>query len=430
MRGGESRLDNDMAGYGIGLGQSREFKAVTNQKARILVVDDRPANLEAVESILEDLGEEIVKAGSGKEALRILLKDDFAVILLDVKMPGMDGFETATLIRERERSRYTPILFLTAHREEEEHLSRGYYAGAVDFLYKPINPEVLRSKVAVFVDLNKKTELLKKHAEMLEVRNRELEKLVAEKERAEESIRRLNLQLEQRVSERTRELSRSNEDLRQFAYAASHDLQEPLRTVGNFTELLSQRMKNVEDQDAQEFMSYIIDGVRRMNTLVKDLLAYSQVSHGHIESVNLASADAVFQAAVMNLSVAIRESGATVTHDPLPDVLIDFGQLTQIFQNLIGNAIKYKGEQPPVVHVSAEEKETHWIFSFRDNGIGIDPAYKDQVFGIFKRLHGREYPGTGMGLAICKKIIDRYGGEMWVESQPSEGSDFRFSIPK
>ena len=419
-----------MAGYGVGLGQSRELKVVANQKARILVVDDHPANLEAVESILEDLGQEIVKAGSGKEALRILLKNDFAVILLDVKMPGMDGFETATLIRERERSRYTPILFLTAHREEEEHLSRGYYAGAVDFLYKPINPEVLRSKVAVFVDLNKKTELLKKHAEMLEIRNRELEKLVAERERAEESIRRLNLQLEQRVAERTRELSRSNEDLRQFAYAASHDLQEPLRTVGNFTELLSQRMKNVEDQDAQEFMAYIIDGVRRMNTLVKDLLAYSQVSHGPIESVNPASAEAVFQAAVMNLSVAIKESAATVTHDPLPDVLIDFGQLTQIFQNLIGNAIKYRGEQPPAVHVSAEETETHWVLSFRDNGIGIDPAYKDQVFGIFKRLHGREYPGTGMGLAICKKIIDRYGGQMWVESQRGQGADFKFSIPK
>src|SRR5579884_2448410 len=177
------------------------------QKVKILMVDDRPANLLALETILEDLGQDLVKATSGKEALRYLLNNDFAVILLDVKMPEMDGFETAALIRERERSRHTPILFVTAHKDDE-HLFRGYYAGAVDFLYKPINPEVLRSKVSVFVDLSRKSELLRQHTAMLEARNAELESLVRQRERAETEIRRLNADLEERVRDRTAELSR------------------------------------------------------------------------------------------------------------------------------------------------------------------------------------------------------------------------------
>jgi signal transduction histidine kinase len=400
-------------------------------KVKILLVDDRPANLLTLESILEDLGQEMVKATSGKEALRSLLKDDFAVILLDVKMPEMDGFETATLIRERERSRHTPIVFLTAHKDEE-HLFRGYYAGAVDFLYKPINPEVLRSKVSVFVDLSLKTELLRRQAEALQAKNAELEQMLQQRRRAEEQVRALNAQLEERVRERTLELSRSNEELRQFAYAASHDLKEPMRTIASYTQLLAQRYEPHLDEDGREFLGYVVDAVKRMDLLLTDLLTYSQhlgTKPATFQSVN---AEAVLMGVLMNLQAAIKETNATITHDPLSaNVMSDFAQLSQVFQNLVGNALKYRSsERDPVLHIWSEERDDEFVFHVRDNGIGIDPMYRDQVFGIFKRLHGREFPGTGMGLAICKKIVERHGGEIWVQSTPNAGSTFSFSLPK
>ena len=401
----------------------------TRQKVKILLVDDRPANLLALETILEDLGQDLVKATSGKEALRHLLDNDFAVILLDVKMPEMDGFETAALIRERERSRHTPILFVTAHKDDE-HLFRGYYAGAVDFLYKPINPEVLRSKVSVFVELSRKNEQLRHHAAILEQRNAELERAIRQRQKAEEEVRRLNAELEIRVKERTAELVRANEELRSFGYAASHDLREPLRTVASYTQLLNRRYQDRFDDEAKEFMSYIVDSVHRMDSLLSDLLAYSHQLNSTDQTLTLVDTEAVLAGVLMNLDSAIRESGTEITHDPLPQVMSDFVQLGQVFQNLIGNSIKYRSADPPRIHISAEEREDEWIFSFRDNGIGIDPRYHDQIFGIFKRLHGREYPGTGIGLALVKRVIERQGGRIWVESELGSGSTFRFTIPR
>lgn len=399
-------------------------------RVKILLVDDRPANLLTLETILEDLGQEVIKAASGKEALRNVLKEDYAVILLDVKMPEMDGFETAALIRERERSRHTPIVFLTAHKDEE-HLFRGYYAGAVDFLYKPINPEVLRSKVSVFVDLSLKTEMLRQQAQVLRARNADLENLIEQRRAAEERVRALNQELELRVNARTEELSRSNEELRQFAYAASHDLKEPMRTIASYTQLLNQRYSNALDENGQEFLNYVSDAVRRMDALLTDLLTYSQHLGSMPVRFETVNSEAVLTGVLMNLDALIKETGATVTHDPLPvEVNANFAQLSQLFQNLVSNALKYRQSGlKPAVHISAVEQDGFIRFSVRDNGVGIDPKYQEQVFGIFKRLHGREYPGTGMGLAICKKIVERHGGRLWVESQPGEGSTFLFTLP-
>ena len=412
-----------------GTGEARDIDvSAQQQKLKILLVDDRPANLLALETILEDLGQELVKANSGKEALRHILNDDFAVILLDVKMPEMDGFETATLIRERERSRHTPILFITAHKDDE-HVFRGYYAGAVDFLYKPINPEVLRSKVSVFVDLSRKSDLLKKHARMLELRNQELERTIADRQRAEEEVRRLNSELEQRVKERTDELSRANEELRQFGYAASHDLREPLRTVGSYSQLLVRRYSGMLDDEAREFMGYITDSVHRMDSLLSDLLTYSHQLNIRDQVLSTVSTEAVLQSVLLNLDSLIKETGAKITSGELPELQSDFVQLSQVFQNLISNSIKYRGPEPPTIHVSAEEGEDAWTLSFKDNGMGIEPRYHEQIFGIFKRLHGREYPGTGIGLALCKRIVERHGGRIWVESEAGQGADFKFTIP-
>jgi hypothetical protein len=524
-------------------------------KVKILLVDDTQENLVSLEAALEVLGEELVLARSGKEALRHLLDDDFAAILLDVKMPDMDGFETAEFIRSRPSSRHTPILFLTGY-SNEEHLFRGYDLGAVDFLFKPIVPEVLRSKVAVFVELSRKARLLEEQASVLRQQAATLQKaeqqfrslleaapdamiicrasgdivlinsrtevifgyprtellgqhirtLVpgwrfemlaspdedsvpafpsaslsdeldamrrdgstfpveislsplevdegllittairditarkqAERERAqaEEEVRhlnahleQLNMNLEERVLERTEALLRSNDELAQFAYIASHDLQEPLRTVSLYTQLLESRYKNVLDGDARQFMAYITDNAARMELLIYDLLEFSRVEADGVNRLMTAtSCDAALDDAVANLQARIDERHVTIERDPLPTVLGDRIQLTRVFSNLLINAIKYgHPDRTPHIHVSAAPQAPGWVISVKDNGTGIEPEYRERVFGIFKRLHGRDNPGTGMGLAICRKIVTRHGGTIWVDSVPDSGSTFSFTL--
>jgi PAS domain S-box-containing protein len=225
------------------------------------------------------------------------------------------------------------------------------------------------------------------------------------------------------------ELKRSNEELGQFAYIASHDLQEPLRMVASYTQLLSRRYKGKLDSDADEFIAFAVDGADRMQRLIQDLLAYSRVGTKGNELVETLREEAL-QRALINLRETIRESGAMVTHDPMPAVLADEMQLTQLFQNLVGNAIKYQKGGVPKVHISAAMNGAqNWIFSVKDNGLGIDPQYFERIFGMFQRLHKRdEFAGTGIGLAICKKIVERHGGNISVESQPGQGSTFRFSL--
>lgn len=230
------------------------------------------------------------------------------------------------------------------------------------------------------------------------------------------------------LKEHTQGLARSNEELEQFAYVASHDLQEPLRMVASYTQLLAKRYKGKLDSDADEFIAYAVDGATRMKELINGLLAYSRLS-SQGNSLEPSDCSAIFDQVPANLQAAVRESEAVVTRDALPTVMGDALQLGQLFQNLVGNAIKFHGEDPPRVHVSAERKDKEWLFSVRDNGIGMDTQYADRIFVIFQRLHsGTEYPGAGIGLAICKKIVDRHGGRIWVESKPGKGATFYFTI--
>jgi PAS domain S-box-containing protein len=228
-----------------------------------------------------------------------------------------------------------------------------------------------------------------------------------------------------------RELKRSNDELQQFAYVSSHDLQEPLRMVSSYTQLLAKRYQGRLDSDAHEFIAFAVDGCNRMQGLIQDLLAYSRVGTNGKELSEVSSENAL-QKALTNLRITIEQSGADVTHDSMPVVTTDETQLTLIFQNLVGNAIKYRGAAPPRVHVSATRNGgNEWTFSVRDNGLGIDPQYFERIFILFQRLHGRdEFEGTGIGLAICKKILERLGGRIWVESQPEKGSTFYFALPE
>jgi PAS domain S-box-containing protein len=233
---------------------------------------------------------------------------------------------------------------------------------------------------------------------------------------------------EEKLRQQTEELEHSNRELEQFAYVASHDLQEPLRIVSSYVQLLARRYQGKLDQDADVFISYAVDGANRMKSLITDLLAYSRVGTRDKEFAPVAMEE-IYKRVIDDLQLAITDTGATVTHDPLPVVLGDHAQMTQLLQNLIGNAIKFHGKEPPRVHVGVRQQGGHWLFFVRDNGIGIDPQHTERVFVIFQRLHKRdEYAGTGIGLAICRKIVERHGGRIWIESEPGKGSTFYFTL--
>lgn len=282
-----------------------------------------------------------------------------------------------------------------------------------------------------------------------------LEQEIRERTQAQEALRKAHAQLEDRVRERTAELAkanqalkaeigerrraenalkdantslaRSNADLEQFAYAASHDLQEPLRTIRNFMELLRKRYHTQLDSTALEFVDYAVRGADRMQSLVRDLLAYSRIGRSKNPRI-LVSCNEVLEMALNNLHVAIENAGAKVNHGDLPSLLADEVELVQLFQNLVGNAIKYRGAEPPRIDILATRTPQEWLFEVRDNGIGIPPEQQKRIFGVFQRLHGSEYPGTGIGLATCAKIVEHHGGRIWVESQPGLGSTFKFTI--
>jgi PAS domain S-box-containing protein len=489
-------------------------------RVKLLLVDDDRDNLLALQAVLEPLRQELMLAESGTDALRLCLEHDFAAILLDVRMPGIDGFETAELIRARKRSRQTPILFLTAYRSDEQ-LFRGYDMGAVDFLFKPIVPEVLQSKVNVFVELSRTTQLLQLQAEeraraerkfravleaapdamvitredgVVDLANsradalfgysretligRDIRTLIpgwneahgvteermtgvrhngssfpaditrsplstpeavlvttairdaTEQVHAEERIRRLNLELEKRVAIRTKELTQSNEALQQFAWAASHDLQEPIRTVLSYSQWLSQTLNGSLGDRETKMMQMIEEHANRMHQLLAALRQYVHVTESGQQEWKEVDCNAAFRTAVSTLQGVIEETGAFVECEELPTLPSIEILLIQLFQNLIGNGIKYRSAEVPVIRVSALHTEGGWLFTVRDNGIGIDPKYFDYIFGVFRRLHGVQYSGTGIGLAICKAAVERLGGRIWVESAAGSGATFHFLLPE
>lgn len=379
-----------------------------DEKVNILLVDDQPGKLLAHEAILDDLDAKIVTADSGRKALECLLHSEFAVILLDVNMPEMDGFEIAGIIRKHPRFENTPIIFVTAYAASELDRLRGYDLGAVDFIFLPVIPEILRAKVKVFVQLARQQQLLRDRDE-----------------------------LEQRVEERTaelrksnEELTRSNKELEAFAYIASHDLQEPLRMVTSYVQLIQRALQDPMLREHMDtYVRHAVEGVERMRKLLDDLLDYSRVRSRPLALVEQ-SLEKPLLKVLANLEPSIRESGAVITHEALPVLSVDASQMIQLFQNLLSNAIKFRRDEPPRIHVGVQQEEAGWKFHVQDNGIGIEPQYFERVFHIFQRLHTRgEYQGGGVGLAICKLVVERHGGKIWVESTPGKTSTFYFLLP-
>ncbi len=235
-------------------------------------------------------------------------------------------------------------------------------------------------------------------------------------------------QTERDLGRHAEELARSNADLQQFAFVTSHDLQEPLRTMASYAQLLERRYKDRLDSNGHEFLNFIVDGASRMQRLINDLLAFSRLLHGHERALARVDVDAVVAWALMNLSSAIKESEAVITHDELPVVTGNEQEIVQLFQNVLSNAIKYRGPEKPVIHIGAGRRDGQHLFWVSDNGLGIDPAYHNHIFGVFKRLHGKDVPGTGIGLALCKRIVEKHGGRIWVESEPGKGATFFFTL--
>ena len=253
---------------------------------------------------------------------------------------------------------------------------------------------------------------------------------ITELKQAEQALQKAHDELEKRVAERTAELSRINAELEKFAYVASHDLQEPLRTVINFSDMLNRRYQDRLDADGREFLGFIVTGVTRMRRLIDDLLEFSRTGHERVVR-QIVDAEEVLGRVLANLAQSLAESAAVVTHDPLPTVLADAGQLEQLLQNLVGNAIKFRSDKRPLVHVGIEEQAADWLFSVRDNGIGLDPRFANRIFEMFQRLHSvGKYVGSGVGLAICKKIVERHAGRIWVESDEGQGAVFYFTLPR
>jgi signal transduction histidine kinase len=401
---------------------------VDKPPVKILAVDDRDDNLLSIETILEPENYTIVKATSGRAALKILLQEhDFTLILMDIQMPDMNGFETASMIYEREKLRHIPIIFITAHNQGEEKMYEGYKLGGVDFIYKPINPELLRFKVSVFVDLYQKTHQLLAHEKKLLSANKKLEREIEEKRISEEKIRLLNEQL----IENNLQLKNTIEELDRFAYVASHDLQEPLRKILVFSDKIQTRYKDTVDEEVYRNLEKIVGASERMQSLINDLLRFSRETSTN-EDFTFINLNQLLGDVLADMEIDIEKSAAQVQVDHLPQVWGIPSQLRQVFQNLVGNGIKFrKKDEVPVIHIYSEvSKKDSLRIVVQDNGIGFEPKYAEEIFMVFKRLHSyHEFQGSGVGLSICKKIIEKHNGEIRAESKPGSGSRFIIDIP-
>jgi len=390
---------------------------------RVLLVDDRADNLLALQAVLEPLGLDLVEAGSGEEALRQLLAGEFALIVLDVQMPVLDGFETARLIRGRERTRYVPIIFLTAISGQPEHYLRGYQSGAVDYVYKPFEPEILRAKVSVFAELWSRGATIEAQREELAARLAELD--AAHAGLAAQAV----------------ELERSNAALERFAGVASVELREPLHTVAGLLDLLDDRHAGALSDEGRTLLARAVAGTDRARSIVSSLLDYARASTGVLARERFPLAEALAEAEA-ETGPQLAECKAEVVAAGLPMVSGDRGQLVELLAQLLDNAARYRGAAAPVVTVSAEPAAGGVRVTVADNGPGVAETDLPRLFTAFARPAAPPVPpaagadrraegrGAGLGLALCRRIVERHGGMIWAEHGADGGLVVRFELPE
>ncbi|MGD0570212.1 MAG: ATP-binding protein [Candidatus Sulfotelmatobacter sp.] len=375
--------------------QLEKINAEPKTRLRALLVEDNPLDATLVLRALYKEGFDVAADVVQDEAAfrSSLCKNPPEVVLADYNLPNWKGMEALAVLRQEGLD--IPMILVTGALGD---------VNAVECIKQGVTDYVLKDGLTRLPDVVRRA-LREKHERML------------------------RHQVEEDLARKVDELARSNADLEQFAYVASHDLQEPLRMVTAYTQLLGEKYKGRLDENADKFIGYASEGATRMQVLIQDLLAFSRVGRKEGASTSV-DCNVVMAEVRQILTSTIQESGAVVNSANLPSVWTDRSQMAQVFQNLIGNAIKFRGKEPPVVTIQAEKADQHWLFSVSDNGIGIAPEYAENVFVVFQRLHARtEYAGNGIGLAICKKIVERYGGKIWVESQLGSGSSFKFTVP-
>jgi PAS domain S-box-containing protein len=472
----------------------------------ILLVDDRRENLLALEAILSKLGETLVKAASGEDALKFLLKNEAAVVLLDVDMPKLDGFQTAKLIREREKTRHTPIIFLTAISKSDTHVNHGYSLGGVDYIFKPLVPEVLRAKVSTFVEMFKQRQEADRQSALLKAErdfadaildtvdglvlvldaegrivrvNRGFEEVTGytfeqvqghflfeyldDKESARfflkgghrpadcreywmthGKIRRLIswccTALGKEVAGKGRfvvtgrnmtELRQRTEELESFTYSVSHDMRAPVRAIDGFTRILIEDYAASLDEEGRRLLDIVRQNTEKMGQLIDGLLALSRLGRERLIFTDIDMADLAKIAFEEQQAAGGRRPDVTFRLDDLPVAHGDKRLITQVFHNLLANAIKFsRNRHPAVIEVGYQRGTGEDIYFVRDNGVGFDMKHAQKLFGTFQRLHGaNEFEGSGIGLATVQRIIDRHGGRVWANAEPEKGATFYFSLP-
>jgi signal transduction histidine kinase len=365
------------------------------QKLHVLQLEDDPTDAELVLRALEKDGLVVSShvAQSAEEFMQQVRTHPYDVILADYNLPQWSGLEAVALMRKEGLD--IPLILVTGSLGE---------LTAVECIKQGATDYILKDRLAGL-------------------------SLSVQRALHEKRLREQHHQAQEELARKVEELARSNRELEQFAYVASHDLQEPLRMVAAYTQLLSERYRGQLDDKADKYIHYAVDGAQRMQTLIQDLLAFSRVGRGGL-ALKSVDCNTILENATKNLHTAIQESGAVILHEPLPLLIADGSQLQQLFQNLIGNGIKFRGSEKPRIEINAEQKHQEWIFAVSDNGIGIAPESAETVFVIFQRLHTRaEYPGNGIGLSICKKIVEQHGGKIWLEPKPGPGTTFKFTLP-
>jgi len=377
----------------------------------ILTIDDKPANIFALEKLLERSDRVFLNATTGKEGLRIALDKDIDLIILDVQMPEMDGFEVAQILKSHKRTRDIPLLFASAEKKEREFMMKGFEEGAVDYLSKPLDPEVTKAKVSVLLQLQQqKKELLEKNLSL---------------ERADAEIKKLNAELQRNINQ----LETVNKELESFSYSVSHDLRAPLRIISGQAGILMEDYDGELNDGAKRLLTGIQHNAKKMNTLIDDLLKFSKLGRKEVQKTEFPT-ERVVRETLDELAKATPHH-AEIRIAPLLPAQADRTLLTQVWVNLLSNAIKYSAKKDnPQIDISCERRGDHVVYSVKDNGAGFNMDYADKLFGVFQRLHSpTDFEGTGVGLAIVHRVIIKHGGKVWAEGKENEGATFFFSLP-